>query len=195
MQHRQAQGRSEAGPAARGPGRGGKPAETGGGTTGVESQLVELRTRVGGLETVSERAEDRWEKSRTDQEETKQEIVVIKREIVEVKREIVEVRQEQKEMKGEMAEMKQEIAGVKQEQKEMKGEVAELRKEQTELRKETMAGFQRVEEKLDEKLEMVRRESSMQIIQFMQSIDRRMNRLDVAHLLMLAAILGAYFFD
>ena len=195
MQHRQAQGRSEAGRAARGPGRGGKPAETGGGTAGVESQLVELRTRVGGLETVSERAEDRWEKSRTDQEETKQEIVVIKREIV-------EVRQEQKEMKGEMAEMKQEIAGVKQEivgvkqeQKEMKGEVAELRKEQTELRKETMAGFQRVEEKLDEKLEMVRRESSMQIIQFMQSIDRRMNRLDVAHLLMLAAILGAYFFD
>ena len=62
MQHRQAQGRSEAGRAARGPGRGGKPAETGGGTAGVESQLVELQTRVGGLETISERAEDRWEK-------------------------------------------------------------------------------------------------------------------------------------
>ena len=172
MQHREAQGRSGARRAARGPGRGGKPAETGGGTAGVESQLAELKTRVDGLETVSGRAEDRWEKLRTDQEETKQEIVIIKQEIVE----------------------------VRQEQKEVKGEMAELRKEQTELRKETMAGFQRVEENLGEKLEMVRRETSMQIIQFMQqsiqqSIERRMNRIDVSHLLMLAAILGTYFFD
>ena len=167
MHHQQAQGRSGAGHAERG--RGGKPAETGGGTAGVESQLAELKTRVGGLEKFSEHAEDRWQKSRTDQ-----------------------------------VEMKREIVQVKQEQKEMKGEMAELRKEQTELRKETMAGFQRVEEKLDKKLdkklEMVRRETSMQIIQFMQqsiqqSIDRRMNRIDVSHLLMLAAILGTYFFD
>ena len=64
----------------------GKPAATGGGAAGVESQLVELRTRVGGLETVSERAEDRWEKSRADQMETKQEIVVINQDQAEMKK-------------------------------------------------------------------------------------------------------------
>ena len=111
MHPQQAQGRSEAGQAA----------EAGGGAAGVEPQLVELKTRVGGLETVSQRAEDRWEKWRTDQ---------------------VAMRQDQ-------AAMKKEIAGTKVEIAELRKEQAELRKEQTELRKEMVVGFQRVDDKMD----------------------------------------------
>ena len=121
MHHRQAQDRGGTERAARGPERTGAPAEAGGGAAGVESQVIELKTRVDGLETVSRRAEDRWEKWRTDQ---------------------VEMRRDQAAMKKEMAEMKRE-------QVELRKEQTELRKEQTELRKEMGAGFQRLVERMD----------------------------------------------
>ena len=184
MQHRQAQERSGAGRAEREPERAGKPAATGSGTAGVESQLVELQTRVGGLETVSERAEDRWEKSRTDQEETKREIVVIKQDQAAMKKELAELRKEQ----------------------------TELRKEQTELRKEMGVGFRRVDEKMDagfrqvgekfdamgreiaaisrrvdEKLEEARKATEELAQQFIR-------RVEFIALLILAAILGTGIF-
>ena len=121
MHHWQAQDRGGTERAARGPERTGAPAAAGGGAAGVESQVIELKTRVDGLETVSRRAEDRWEKWRTDQ---------------------VEMRRDQAAMKKEMAEMKRE-------QVELRKEQTELRKEQTELRKEMGAGFQRLVERMD----------------------------------------------
>ena len=135
MQHRQAQGRSGPERAERGPERAGKPAETGGGAAGVEPQLIELRTRVGGLETVSRRAEDRWEKWRTDQ-------VAMKTEVAGVK--------------VEMAGMKVEMAELRKEQAELRKEQVELRKEQTELRKEMVVGFQRADDKMDAGFQQVR---------------------------------------
>ena len=121
MHHRQAQGRSGAGYAAHGAERAGKPAETGGGSVGVEPQLAELKTRVDGLEAASESAEIRWEKWRTDQ----------------VK------------MGKEMAEMKKEQAEMKKEQVAMKKEQVAMKKEQVAMRKETAAGFRRSDEKME----------------------------------------------
>ena len=202
MPQQQVRERSGGGPAERGSGRDGKPAAAGGGAAGVESQLVELHTRVGRLETVSERAEDRWEKWRTAQ---------------------VEMTQEQTGMKREMAGMKQETAGIRQEQAELRKEQMELRKEQTEMRKEMAvcfrrgdekmnagfqradekmdAGFQRIDEKFDamgreiaavlRKVDANREEARKALEQYAQQLTRR---LEMAVLLILAAILGTGIF-
>ena len=189
MQHRQVQGRSEAGPAARGPGRAGKPAETGGGSAGVESQLAELKTRVDGLEMASERAEVRWEKWRTDQ--------------VEMGKEMAEMKKEQAEMKKEQVAMRKETAaGFRRSDEKM-----ELGFQQLVERMD--AGFQRADEKMDagfrragDRFEALLREiaaTAQRADEKLQEVSDQLTkrfilRLEVAAGLILAAILGTGIF-
>ena len=64
--------------------------------------MIELKTRVDGLETVSQRAEDRWEEWRTDQVEMRRDQAAMKKEMAEMKQEQVELRKEQVELRKEM---------------------------------------------------------------------------------------------
>ena len=199
MQHRQAPGRSEAGLAVRGPGRGGKPAETGGGTTGVESQLVELKTRVGGLETVSARAEDRWEKWRTDQVEMRQDQAAMKKELAELRKEQTELRKGTmagfQQVRSEFDAMGQEMAMCFRRVGEKVDMLGQKMAEKIEKSEEKMAEkIETSEEKmevkmvrLDEKVEKAREEDD-------QRMKRLIFRLEMVAGLILAAILGTGIF-
>ena len=173
-------GDGPAGRAERGPERAGKPAATGSGTAGAESQLVELQTRVGGLETVSERAEDRWEKSRTDQEGTKQEIVVQ----AAMKKELAELRKEQMELRKEIG------VGFRRVDEKMDAGFRQVGEKFDAMGREIAAVSRRVDEKWEkftEKLEELRQESEQLAQQFIR-------RVELIALLILAAILGTGIF-
>lgn len=196
MHHQQPQGRSGAGHAARGPERAGKSAETGGGAAGIESQLVELKTRVGGLETVSQRAEGRWEKWRTDQVEMRQDQAAMRKEMAEMKMEQAELRKEQTELRREMA------AGFQR--------LVERMDAGFERADEKMdAGFKRADEKMDagfkradERFETLIREiavSARRADEKLQKVSDQLTkkfifRLEMAAGLILAAILGTGIF-
>lgn len=170
MRNQVPQQRSGAEHARRDPGRAGAPAEAEGGTAGIEAQLVELKTRVGGLETHSERTENRWEKWRSEDQrrhtELRQEQMVLREEQTELRKEQTELRKEQTELRKEM------VAGFRRldERHEARG-------------REMAESFRRVSEKLEEV-----RQAADQLTQ------KFILRVEMAALLILAAILGTGIF-